>query len=94
MNRGITLSKLQEADIKDRLIVFDIKNNSIKNTTINFNYSIVPNLLSYSILELSHRIHLKDLTLTPSFKIMYQFDNGAGDIANANLKGDTRGRDY
>jgi hypothetical protein len=91
MNRGITLSKLQEADIKDRLIVFDIKNNSIKNTTINFNYSIVPNLLSYSILELSHRIHLKDLTLTPSFKIMYQFDNGAGDIANANLKGDTRG---
>ncbi len=55
----------QEADIKDRLIVFDIKNNSIKNTTINFNYSIVPNLISYSILELSHRIHLKDLTLYP-----------------------------
>jgi len=91
MNRGLVVSKLEERGIEDRLIVFDFKNSLVQNSTIKFNYSIVPNLLSYSILELDHRFYLDTLTIVPALKFMYQFDNGAGEIANANLKGDIRG---
>jgi len=91
MNRGITLSELKKRGIDDRMVVFDFKNNSLEDTTIKFNYSSVTELLSYSIFELNHRFHIDNLIIIPSFKLMYQFDDGAGEIANANLKGDTRG---
>jgi len=91
MNRGITLSKLKERNIDDRMVVFDIKNNSLENTTIKFNYSFIDELLSYSIFELNRGFCFRKMSIIPSFKVMYQFDNGAGEIANANLKGDTRG---
>ena len=91
MNRGIGLSELKSRNIRDRMFVFDLKNSSLESGIVRFNYSTIPNLLSYSIFEFSHIFDLNRITVAPSIKLMYQFDNGAGDFANANLKGDTRG---
>lgn len=90
MNRTILLSELKARGIKDRMFVLDLKKNLNKNTIL-LNYSIIPDLLSYSIFEFNHKFDFKTLNIIPSFKFMYQFDNGAGEFANANLKGDTRG---
>ncbi len=88
MLQSLTNSK----EIKDRLIVFETKNRSIKNTQLRLGYTTVPNLISSVVAEASYRFKLDDnLKIKPSIRYMQQFDNGAGAISGASLKNDTRG---
>ena len=91
MHRGLTLSRLKSRGVDDKLIVMDIRNRSFENSTIKFNYTAVPNLLSYLMLEGSYKIDLGKSKIIPSLRFMYQFDNGAGKIAGANIKNNTIG---
>ncbi len=92
MHRGLTSSKLNEKGIKDRLIVFETKNRSIKNTQLLVGYTAVPELISSAVVEGSYKIKLKNGTkIRPSIRYMEQFDNGAGAIGGANLKNNTTG---
>ena len=86
MHRGITLSKLRNKNIKDRLFVFEVKNSSIDNLDLRMNYSTVPKLLSYLMVQTDYRLEVNDWLVIPGFRYMKQFDDGAGSIAGANLK--------
>ena len=92
MHRGITLEKLNEKNIKDRLIIFEIENRNIKNLNLLLNYTSVPKLLS--LLSIEGKIKFKNrsgLLIKPAIRYTHQFDNGAGEIGGANLRDDTRG---
>jgi len=92
MHKGITQSKLDEKNIDDKILVFETQNRSIKNISLKLNYTAVPELVSSYTLEGTYKIKLDSgLTIKPSIKYMEQIDNGAGDIAGANLKTDTTG---
>jgi len=93
MHQGLTISRLNEKGIEDRLLIFDIKNSAITNTTLNANYTAVPELLSSMMVEGSYRFVFKKTKLIPSVRYMAQFDNGAGAIGGANLKDNTIGYD-
>lgn len=91
MHRGLTLSKLKDKGIDDELIVMDIRNHSFENSTIKLNYTAVPELISYLMIEGSYKIDFGKARIIPSIRFMHQFDNGAGDIAGANIKNNTTG---
>jgi len=91
MHRGITLSKLREKKIDDRLFVFEVKNGSIDNLAIRMNYTTVPKLISYMMLQAEYRFEIYDWSVMPGFRYMKQFDDGAGSLAGANLKEKTKG---
>ena len=91
MHRGLTLSRLKKRGIDDRLVVFDLTNRSLKSSTIKFNYTVAPELLSYIMIEGNHKFDFENFRVIPSMRFMYQFDNGAGEIAEANLKNNTVG---
>ncbi len=91
MHRGLTLSKLESRGIEDRLLIFDLKNNTFANTTLNFNYTSVPELISSLMVEGSYRFIFGDFKIIPSLRYMKQFDNGAGAIGGANLRNNTVG---
>ena len=92
MHRGITTSKLNEKGIKDRIIAFEVKNRSIKNTQLRLDYTSVPELVSSAVIEGAYKFKLDNgIKIKPSLRYIQQFDNGAGDIGGANLRNDTRG---
>lgn len=89
MHQGITLSKLADKNIKDRLFVLDVINSSLDDITLRASYTMVPELLSSLILESRYMIEFDDLRVMPSVRYMQQFDHGAGAIGGANLKNNT-----
>ena len=90
MHRGLTLSKLNEKNIDDNIILLEVKNQSIENTILTANYTAVPELLSSFTVEGKHKILVsEDFRVIPSLRYMQQFDDGAGEIAGANLKNNT-----
>jgi len=91
MHRGITLSKLRDKNIKDRLFIFEAKNSSIDNLALRVNYTAVPKLISYMMLQADYRFEINDWSVIPGFRYMKQFDDGAGSLAGANLKELTQG---
>ena len=91
MHRGITVSKLRNKNIDDRLFVFEMKNNSIDNLALRMNYTAVPELISYMMLQADYRFEIYDWSVMPGFRYMKQFDDGAGSLAGANLKEQTSG---
>ena len=92
MHQGLTSSKLKEHGIDDRLILVDIKNKSIKNTTLKAGFVSVPNLVSDLILEGSYTFKPeRKFKIKPSIRYIKQFDNGAGAIGGANLRNNTTG---
>jgi hypothetical protein len=91
MHRGITLSKLREKNIKDRLFVFEAKNRSIDNLALRINYTAVPKLISYMMLQAEYIFEIDDWSMIPGFRYMKQFDDGAGSIAGSNLREITDG---
>ncbi len=84
MHVGITLPKLQERDIEDRLVVAEVRNRSIDGLSIWANYTAVPELISYGMLQLDYRFDLSGWQVTPAVRYMRQFDDGAGEIAGPN----------
>jgi hypothetical protein len=92
MHRGLTVSKLDEKGIEDKIIVFETQNRTFKNTTFKMGYTTVPELISSYVLEGTYKFQLNSgLKIKPSIRYMGQIDDGAGAIGGANLKTDTTG---
>jgi len=92
MHRGLTLSKLQENGINDRLIMLDIKNRGIKRTTLRLGFTAVPDLVSSLSLEGTYNFKIdRKFKIKPSIRYVKQFDEGAGAIGGANLRNNTTG---
>jgi len=91
MHKGLTYSALVAAGkpTDAPLIVFDITNTSIQNLKINFAAYSVPQLLSQTMGELNYKLNFKNFSITPGFRYIQQFDNGAGAVGGASLKADT-----
>lgn len=86
MHRGITLTKLQEKGIDDRLTLFEIDHGKKNNFSYLFNYTAVPELFASSTLDMGYKFKKGDYTIAPALRYMHQFDHGAGAIGGANLK--------
>jgi hypothetical protein len=87
MHRGITLSKLKEKGIEDRLFFVELSNNKKEDFNYIFNYTSVPQLFSTFGTDLTYKWKTDGgYTLSPSVRYMKQFDHGAGAIGGANLK--------
>ncbi|CAA6807095.1 MAG: Unknown protein [uncultured Sulfurovum sp.] len=87
MHRGITLSKLNEKGIKDRLMFMEFSN--AKNNDFNYlvSYTLIPELFSTFGTDLTYKYRTKNgYLLSPSIRYMHQFDHGAGVMGGANLK--------
>ena len=80
---GLTTTKLDAAGIDDRLVVFDVKNNSIENLTLFANYTSVPDLLSYAMIQADYKVEVGEWMLIPGLRYMRQFDEGAGTVIGA-----------
>ena len=80
MHIGLTLEALNAAGIDDRLVIFDAKNKSIENLTLFANYTTVPELLSYAMIQADYKFEAGAWTLIPGLRYMRQFDEGAGDV--------------
>jgi len=87
MLKGLTYSALLTAGkpTDSPLIILDITNNSLENLKVNFSSYIVPELLAQAMGELNYKIQLDSLSITPGFRYIQQFDNGAGAIAGPSL---------
>ncbi len=87
MHQGITLSKLKERGIEDRLLFIEISNEKKEDFTYVANYTLLPQLFSTLGVDLTYRWKTKSgYLLSPSIRYMHQFDHGAGEIGGANLK--------
>lgn len=88
MHKGLTLSRLREAGIEDRLIVFQVENKSIRNLTILLNCTDVPDLVGSMTGELNYAIDIGGgFKLGSGVRLMSQQDHGGGEIGGASLKG-------
>jgi hypothetical protein len=87
MHKGLTYTALKAAGKKTDapLIVLDAQNNSLKNTRINFASYVVPNLLSQAMGEVNYKIKMDGFSITPGFRYIEQFDNGAGAVGGASI---------
>jgi hypothetical protein len=91
MHRGLSLEKLKQRGIDDRLVVLEASNKSIHNLKITANYTAVPKLFSSAMMQLDYKWDFDGLKIKPSLRYMYQFDDKAGKIGGANLKTITAG---
>ena len=91
MHRGLTLQKLRERGIKDRMYVAELKSKPLRDMSVWLNYTALPDLLSYAMVQAGYSWHVSGLDVTPAVRYMRQFDDGAGEIGGANLKTVTEG---
>jgi hypothetical protein len=91
MHRGLSLDKLYQRGIDDRLVVLEATNQTIHNLKITANYTAVPKLLSLAMMQLDYKISYGKWQIKPAIRYMYQFDDQAGKIGGANLKTITAG---
>lgn len=95
IHKGLTFANITAAgqDPNNALIVADVQNKSIPGLKIDLTYGSVPDMVSNLTAELNYKIKLGDkLTLTPGVRHMQQFDDGAGAIGGACLKGGLAGQ--
>jgi hypothetical protein len=81
---GLTTAKLEAAGIEDRLIILDVKNKSLENLSLYGNYTTLPDLLSYAMLQADYTIDTGEWILIPGIRYMWQFDDGAGSVIGPN----------
>jgi hypothetical protein len=91
MHRGLSLDKLHQRGIDDRLVVLEATNQTIHNLKITANYTAVPKLLSSAMMQLDYKISYGKWQIKPALRYMYQFDDQAGKIGGANIKTITAG---
>ena len=90
MHRGLTYSKLKAAGIDPYrpLIVGDMHNTEFEEIHLDGSFYIVPQLLSQVMAELNWHIQaFEKFSVTPGFRYIYQFDNGAGAIGGPSYYG-------
>ncbi|MCF6246930.1 MAG: OprD family outer membrane porin [Desulfobacula sp.] len=94
VHKGLSYTNLTTAgkDTKNDLIVAGATNTSVENLKLDVWYTGVPDLF-YSIMgEVNYKIPMIDgWILTPGFRYMGQFDDGAGAIGGAALNGTLAG---
>jgi len=90
MHKGISYTNLVAAgkSTDAPLIVLDAGNKSIKDLKVNFASYVVPSLLSQAMGELNYTLQYDGVSITPGIRYIQQFDNGAGAVGGASLKGD------
>ena len=94
MHRGITLSKLKENGIDDRLLFMELSNSKKNDFTYVASYTLVPQLFSTFGTDLTYKYRSENgYLLSSSIRYMHQFDHGAGAIGGANLKTNNVGYD-
>jgi len=93
MHKGLTYSALKAAgkSTDAPLLLLDMQNSTIDNLKINFSSYLVPSLLSQTMGELNYKIALDGFSVTPGFRYIHQFDNGAGAVGGASITADTTG---
>jgi len=91
MHRGLTLDALNKRDIEDRLMLFEMRHRGLRHAELKVNYSLVPNLLSFMMIQADYSFDVGDWTVVPVVRYMRQFDIGAGGIGGASIKLDTSG---
>ncbi|MBW6488246.1 OprD family outer membrane porin [Sulfurimonas sp.] len=89
MHKGLLYTALKAAgkDTDAPLITGDIQNKSVENLTINASFYNVPELLSQAMGELNYKMKFDGFTLTPGVRYIQQFDDKAGEIGGASLRG-------
>ena len=86
MHRGLTLEKLHAKGIDDRMWIAEAINRSFDNLTLTANYTALPDLLSYAMVQADYAFESGGWRWRPGIRYMYQFDNGAGAIGGASKK--------
>jgi len=89
IHKGLSYQNLSKAGKKtdNALVVAEFKNSSVKNMKLMLNYTAVPSLISSATAEISYKIPIGSISITPAIRYMQQFDNGAGKIGGASLSG-------
>jgi len=90
MHKGLTYTALRASGktTDAPLVVLNTLNKSIKNLKLNFAAYSVPSLISQIMLEANYKIPVGYVTITPAFRYIQQFDNGAGAVGGASLGGE------
>ena len=90
MHKGLTYTALVAAGkpTDAPLLVLDIVNGSVNNLKINFSSYVVPELIAQAMGELNYTLKFKGFSIAPGVRYIQQFDNGAGGVGGASLKGD------
>jgi len=91
MHRGLTMSRLKEKGIEDKLFVAEVLHTPMENLFLTGNYTAVPNLISSAMLQAKYKYYLREFLIVPSIRYMKQYDDGAGKIGGANLRNNTVG---
>ena len=89
MHKGLTYTALKAAGkpTDAPLILVDFKNKSIDNMKIDGSFYMVPELLSQGMMEFNYKFKFDGFSLSPGFRYIKQFDNGAGSVGGASLSG-------
>ena len=87
MHKGLTYSALKAAGkpTDSPLLILDVENKSIKNLKINFSSYLVPQLLAHMMGEINYKFAFNGFSITPAFRYIQQFDNGAGKVGGASI---------
>jgi len=91
MHRGLTMSRLKDNGIEDKLFVAEVLHIPMENLFLTGNYTVVPDLISSAMLQAKYKYYLRDFLIVPAVRYMRQYDLGAGEIAGANLRNNTVG---
>ncbi len=95
MHRGLTHTRLDKAGVSSSapLILLDSTYRPIDTLKLNLSAYNVPSLLTSVMGEVKYKIYENEnLSITPGFRYIHQFDNGAGAIGGASLKGTLAGK--
>jgi hypothetical protein len=94
VHKGLSYANLTAAgeDTENDLIVAGVTNKSVKNLKLDLWYTGVPDLFYSLMVEPNYQIPLPNgWSLTPGFRYMQQFDDGAGAVGGAALNGSLAG---
>ncbi|RLA69658.1 MAG: hypothetical protein DRG24_08145, partial [Epsilonproteobacteria bacterium] len=90
MHRGLTYTRLSAAGVSTHapLIAGDLHNKSIKNLKIDASFYAVPDIVSQIMGEVNYKFNVaNNISITPGFRYISQFDNGGGEIGGASIFG-------
>ena len=93
IHKGLTFDNLQKngSSTHNELLIATFENNSVQNLKFITSYLTIPDLISNLTLEAHYTIPLNGLTIIPGIRYMQQFDDGAGQVGGASLKGKLAG---
>jgi len=93
MHKGLTFSSLKNAGKSTNapLLVGDMHNESFEDLRIDSSFYLVPKLLGQIMLEANYQFDFDGFSLSPAFRYIRQFDQGAGAIGGASYQNDSTG---